>query len=234
MLHWKRNSHHPEYYDNPNDMSELDLLEMACDCHARSKQYGTSLLEYIDIQQNIRFHFDKEHFKKLRAYCVALVELTKNDDYSSLLNPDMKLSFDLRDSTMKMLERFDEDCYYDYISTDRLFLTKENNPDFASVVYSINKREDNTEIGHISVKCNGIMEYMIYEGFKGNGYGPEALSKMIECTNMNELFIILRRDNDISRETVISVGFLPIETNDSTVTYRYRKPNKTLRKVINT
>ena len=96
MLHWKRNSHHPEYYDNPNDMSELDLLEMACDCHARSKQYGTSLLEYIDIQQNIRFNFDREHFRKLRSYCVALVELTKNDDYSSLLNPDMKLSFDLR------------------------------------------------------------------------------------------------------------------------------------------
>ena len=46
-LHWKRNSHHPEYYENPNDMSELDLLEMACDCHARSKQYGTDLIEYI-------------------------------------------------------------------------------------------------------------------------------------------------------------------------------------------
>jgi hypothetical protein len=144
------------------------------------------------------------------------------------------LCFDLKDSTIKSLEKFDEAGYTDSISTDRLFLTKENNPDFASVVYSINKREDNTEIGHISVKCNGIMEYMIYEGFKGNGYGPEALSKMIECTNMNELFIILRRDNDISRETVVSVGFLPIETNDSTVTYRYRKPNKTLRKVINT
>ena len=196
MLHWKRNSHHPEYYDNPNDMSELDLLEMACDCHARSKQYGTSLLEYIDIQQNIRFHFDKEHFKKLRAYCVALEELTKNDDYSSLLNPDMKLSFDLRDSTMKMLERFDEDCYYDYISTDRLFLSKELNPDFASVVYSVNLREDNSEIGYASVKCNGIVEYRIYENYRGNGFGHEVLGKIIEISNMDELFIILKKDND--------------------------------------
>lgn len=231
MLHWKRNSHHPEYYDSPNDMSELDLLEMACDCHARSKQYGTSLLEYIDIQQNIRFHFDREHFRKLRSYCVALVELTKNDDYSSLLNPDMKLSFDLRDSTMKMLERFDEDCYYDYISTDRLFLSKELNPDFASVVYSVNLREDNSEIGYASVKCNGIVEYRIYENYRGNGYGHEVLGKIIEISNMDELFIILKKDNDISKEVVLDLGFVEIEHGDNTVTYRYRRPVKKLEKI---
>ena len=233
-LHWKRNSHHPEYYDNPNDMSEMDLLEMACDCHARSKQYGTDLIEYITVQQDLRFHFDREHFRKLKAYCLALVEMTKDDDYSLLLNPDTVLCFDLKDSTMKSLERFDEAGYTDSISTERLFLTKENNPDFASVVYSINLREDNTEVGNLSVKCNGIVEYQIYDGFKGNGFGPEALSKIIECTNMSELFIILRRDNEESRETVIKVGFLPIETNDSSVTYRYRKPSKALKKVINT
>ena len=214
-------------------MSEMDLLEMACDCHARSKQYGTDLVEYITIQQDLRFHFDREHFRKLKAYCVALVEMTKDDDYSQLLNPDTVLCFDLKDSTMKSLEKFDEAGYVDTLSTDRLFLTKENNPDFASVVYSINKRDDNTEIGYVSVKCNGIIEYKIYEGFRGNGYGREALSKVIDCTNMSELFIILRRDNDISREVVVSVGFLPIETNNSTVTYRYRKLNKTLKKVIN-
>ncbi len=230
-LHWKRNSHHPEYYDNSNDMSEMDLLEMACDCHARSKQYGTDLIEYITIQQELRFHFDKEHFRKLKSYCVALVELTKNDDYSQLLNPDTVLCFDLRDSTMKSLERFDEAGYLDYISTDRLFLTKENNPDFASVVYSINKREDNTEVGYVSVKCNGVMEYKIYEGFRGNGFGPEALSKIIECTHMDELFIILKKENDISKEAVLSIGFVPVEYGDSTVTYRYKKPVMELKKV---
>ena len=230
-LHWKRNSHHPEYYDNPNDMSEMDLLEMACDCHARSKQYGTDLIEYITVQQDLRFHFDREHFRKLKAYCTALVEMTKDDDYSQLLNPDTVLCFDLRDSTMKSLERFDEVGYLDYISTDRLFLTKENNPDFASVVYSINKREDNTEVGYVSVKCNGVMEYKIYEGFRGNGFGPEALSKIIECTHMDELFIILKKENDISKEAVLSIGFVPVEHGDSTVTYRYKKPVMELKKV---
>ena len=229
-LHWKRNSHHPEYYDNPNDMSDMDLLEMACDCHARSKQYGTDLIEYITVQQDLRFHFDKEHFRKLKVYCTALVEMTKDDDYSQLLNPDTVLTFDLKDSTMKMLENFDEAGYDEYISTDRLFLTKENNPDFASVVYSINLREDNCEVGYVSVKCNGILEYKIYEGFRGNGYGAEALSKIIECTNMNEIFIILKKDNDKSIETVLSIGFVQVEGGDTTNTYRYKKPTHELKK----
>jgi len=85
-LHRKRNSHHPEYYDSPNDMSELDLLEMACDCHARSRQYQTDLIAYIEIQQGLRFHFDNEHFRKLKSYCTALVELTKQ----ILLDPNIK------------------------------------------------------------------------------------------------------------------------------------------------
>lgn len=231
-LHWKKNSHHPEYYDSPNDMSEMDLLEMACDCHARSKQYCTDLIEYITIQQEIRFKFDNDHFRKLRAYCLALVEMTKNDDYSQLLNPDTVLCFDLKDSTMKSLERFDEAGYLEYISTDRLFLSKENNPDFASVVYSINLREDNTEVGYVSVKCNGVMEYKIYEGFRGNGYGPEALSKIIECTHMDELFIILKKDNDKSKEAVLSVGFVPVEDGEATTTYKYKKNDVSLRKTI--
>ena len=50
---------------------------------------------------------------------------------------------------------------------------------------------------------------------------------------MNELFIILRRDNEVSRQTVVSIGFMPIESNDSTITYRYRKPSKSLKKIIN-
>ena len=75
-LHWKRNSHHPEHYDSPNDMSDLDLLEMACDCHARSKQYKTNLIEYIDAQQEIRFHFDREHFESCK-FCDGFVDTYK-------------------------------------------------------------------------------------------------------------------------------------------------------------
>lgn len=233
MLHWKRNSHHPEYYDSPNDMSELDLLEMACDCHARSKQYGTNLMEYISAQQDIRFHFDKEHFKKLKTYCVALVELTRKDSYADLLNPDMKLCFDLKDSTMEALEVFDEDGYLDYVSTDRLFMTKMDTCDFASVLYTINLREDNSEIGYVSIKCNGYLEYKIYEGYRGQGYAHEALKQMILCSGMEQVFIVLKRDNEISREAVIDLGFTVVEEDVNTVTYKYVKPAMKLEKAIN-
>lgn len=229
-LHRKRNPHHPEYYDSSNDMSELDLLEMACDCHARSRQYNTDLIAYIDVQQDIRFHFDNEHFRKLRTYCVALVELTKHDDYSSVLNSPYKINFDLKDSTMEKLESFDEDCYIECIKTDRLYLQKESTPDFASVGYAIYLREDNTEIGYISVKFNNYIEFKIYESFLGNGYTLEALSKFIETTTMNELFVVARKDNECCRADLERLGFKPTEATETTITYRYKKPTKVLEK----
>ena len=195
-LHWKRNSHHPEYYDNPNDMSEMDLLEMACDCHARSKQYGTNLLEYIDKQQEIRFHFDREHYRRLRYYCSALCELTKDDDYSAILkNKSPRMKFDLKDSTMKLLEEFDVDCYTDSIQTDRLQLIKVQNPDFASVEYTIYLKDKGNEVGQLLLKCNGYIEYNIYENYKDNGYELEAISKLVEISYLLELYLSIKREN---------------------------------------
>lgn len=233
-LHWKNNSHHPEYYESSNDMSELDLLEMACDCHARSRQYGTDLLKYIDTQQKIRFHFDQDHFRKLKVYCAALVELTKNDNYATVLNDDSKVGFELRDSTMKMLEVFDEDCYIDFIKTDRLYLHRESTPDFASVGYSIYLKDNGTEIGYISLKFNGYLEYKIYEKYLGNGYTYEAFSKFIETSSMDELFIIIKRENDFALEAVEQLGFKPIEYSENAITYKYQRPVRNLVKSVRT
>lgn len=229
-LHWMHNSHHPEYYESPNDMSELDLLEMACDCHARSKQMGTDLIEFIDRQQEIRYKFDCEHFRKLRKYCIALQELTKDDDYSSVLNMELPFNFGLRDATVAMLEKFDETCYTNYVNTERLYLRKENNPDFASIVYSIHLKNENTDIGRISLKCNGFIECKIFENYLGNGYYPEALEKMIEITSMQQLFITIKKDNIGAREVVERIGFESLNQDDNSITYRYKKPVKKLEK----
>ena len=48
---------------------------------------------------------------------------------------------------------------------------------------------------------------------------------------MNELFIILRKDNIKSIEAVLSVGFVQVEGGDTTNTYRYKKPVHELKKV---
>lgn len=222
-LHWSRNSHHPEYYDNSNDMSDLDLLEMACDCHARSKQFGTDLLDYINIQQDLRFHFDKEHLSKLRAYCCALVELTKNDDYADVLSGDKMLGFDFKDSTMKMLEKFDEECYVECLKTERLYLKKQDTSDFASVGYTINLREDNSEIGYISLKFNGYIEYKVYENYRGHNYGIEALAKFIEITSMSELLVNIKKDAIGTRKVAEELGFSPVQVSENTITFKLKK-----------
>ena len=75
-LHWKNNRHHPEYWDNVLNMSELDIMEMCCDWHARSKQYNTDFLEFVKTRQNTRFHFPKKIFDKIWNYCLILENKT--------------------------------------------------------------------------------------------------------------------------------------------------------------
>lgn len=68
-LHWQNNSHHPEHYKNSSEMTELDILEMVCDWHARSTQYETDLLEFVKTRQNNRFKFEDKMYKKIIRYC---------------------------------------------------------------------------------------------------------------------------------------------------------------------
>lgn len=73
-IHWAKNSHHPEYYSEPSMMTDMDLLEMACDCNARSMEFGTNLLEFIAIRQQERFKFPEEIYQVYYNYCKILVD----------------------------------------------------------------------------------------------------------------------------------------------------------------
>ncbi len=73
QLHWKNNSHHPEHFKTPMDMSKLDVMEMCCDWHARSTQYKTDLKSYVNTQQEIRFHFPDWMFAEIIHYCDVLL-----------------------------------------------------------------------------------------------------------------------------------------------------------------
>lgn len=73
-IHWMNNSHHPEYYKSYKSMSQLDVLEMVCDWYARSIQYNTDFLEFVNVRQKNRFHFDDEFFKKVYEYCEVLAQ----------------------------------------------------------------------------------------------------------------------------------------------------------------
>lgn len=74
MLHWKHNTHHPEHFKTPIDMSKLDIMEMCCDWHARSMQYGTDLLEFVKKRQEDRFKFPEWMFAEIWHYCEILAK----------------------------------------------------------------------------------------------------------------------------------------------------------------
>lgn len=38
--HMSANRHHPEYYANPNDMTDVDIIEMVCDWTAMAQEFG--------------------------------------------------------------------------------------------------------------------------------------------------------------------------------------------------
>ena len=78
QLHWKNNSHHPEHFESVLDMTTLDVMEMVCDWHARSVQWGTNLLEYAQNSQKNRFHFPEWMYQQVIFYCNILLGLDES------------------------------------------------------------------------------------------------------------------------------------------------------------
>jgi len=61
--HMKANRHHPDYHADPNDMSDVDLIEMVCDWTAMSQEFnqdGGSARGWADKAIGTRVHFNDE------------------------------------------------------------------------------------------------------------------------------------------------------------------------------
>lgn len=76
-LHWQHNEHHPEHFENVEDMPRLARMEMVCDWAARSIQYNTNLLEFLEKRQEERFHFPTLMYEELVHYCKIILDLLK-------------------------------------------------------------------------------------------------------------------------------------------------------------
>lgn len=72
-LHWSKNKHHPEYWQDIYDMSDIDIMEMVCDWHSRSVEVGSDLLDYINERQRNRFSFPEDIYTKILYYANILV-----------------------------------------------------------------------------------------------------------------------------------------------------------------
>ena len=209
MLHWKNNSHHPEHYEDSNQMTVLDLLEMACDCHARSKQFKTDLIEFITIQQKKRFHFNEENYNFLLKTCTLLDKLTKNDDYNDILTNDLSLCFSIGDPVVKGLENFKDSSYVDEIETERLILKKSCKSDNFSITYVIRLKDTMKTIGEITILCNGKIYYTIPNRLRKRNYIIECLNRFKEIIKRKELSLEVGDKNLLEQKLAEDIGFVP-------------------------
>ena len=65
--HMTTNRHHPEFHADPNDMSEVDLIEMVCDWTAMAQEFGEtggSARHWADkvVGKRVPFNPDKQRF----------------------------------------------------------------------------------------------------------------------------------------------------------------------------
>ena len=65
--HVKSNRHHPEFHADPNEMSEIDLIEMVCDWTAMAQEFGQdggSAHGWADrtIGKRVAFNEDQRRF----------------------------------------------------------------------------------------------------------------------------------------------------------------------------
>lgn len=230
-LHWENNRHHPEYFENPNDMSKLDIMEQVCDCHARGKQFGSAnVTSFFNANVGSRWKFDEQHQAWIYEYSNILDEVTKENDYKDITSREYDLGFNFTDNTISLLENFDTTSFEKYLDTDRLYLRRVKETDFATVTYEIHLKGDNTEVGTVDLTYSGELFLKIYTNYKGLGFGREALKKVIDTSKNDAFYIYILKDNELAIESVRSQGFVLDLNHVSDTSYKfiYYKPERML------
>jgi len=61
--HINNNRHHPESFNDPNEMTLIDVIEMVADWNAMSQELGTSLKDWVKttLHKDKKWVFDKKH-----------------------------------------------------------------------------------------------------------------------------------------------------------------------------
>ncbi len=56
--HSTTNAHHPEYWGNIQQMPDVYLAEMVCDCAARAAEFGTDLRKWFSDTATKKYNFE--------------------------------------------------------------------------------------------------------------------------------------------------------------------------------
>ena len=84
--HMANNRHHPDFHADPNDMTEVDLIEMVCDWTAMSMEFDEcdgSARSWADKTIGTRVHFNEKN----RDFVYRMIELldSKLDEAAKML-----------------------------------------------------------------------------------------------------------------------------------------------------
>lgn len=74
--HSSTNPHHPEFWSKIQSMPELYLIELICDCTARSAEFGSDIRDWFknEATQKYNFSMDDEVGVKIIYYLDMLLE----------------------------------------------------------------------------------------------------------------------------------------------------------------
>lgn len=74
--HQSSNPHHPEFWGGIQNMPDIYLAEMVCDCAARASEFGTSVKEWFEKQhpKSCGYKADSEVAKKIQYYLNLLLD----------------------------------------------------------------------------------------------------------------------------------------------------------------
>ncbi|MFH1823842.1 MAG: DUF5662 family protein [Candidatus Firestonebacteria bacterium] len=75
MHHIKTNRHHPEFFDDPNDMELYDIIEMACDWAAMSQELGTSLKKWVQEEGMVNYEWNTKNKTRIKNLITIFKEL---------------------------------------------------------------------------------------------------------------------------------------------------------------
>jgi hypothetical protein len=220
-LHWSNNKHHPEYYDDPNDMCNLDIIEMVCDCHARSKQFGTEgSAPFLEAKNKSKYHFDIDHYDKVMKSAEIMDNLAKDDDYHDIITQDLNVGFNFDDRMVSCLENFNIDVFKECICTDRMVMIRKMDTDFATISYELRTKDnENNMIGFINIRAYGELNFKIYTKYKEQGFLLEGLTGLLSICDMNYLYAKVKKTNDTAQRNLELLGFERHDFNETTYKY---------------
>lgn len=78
-MHRDNNKHHPEFWDDITEMTTLDIMELCCDWCARSEQFKTDVIEFLQTRQKTQFNFPENIYREIEKYLLIIVDQIKKE-----------------------------------------------------------------------------------------------------------------------------------------------------------